>query len=64
MDEVPHLCEISTFLEDKVKKVPITIITGFLGSGKTTLLQNILSSDHGLKVAVLMNEFAECSACL
>ena len=39
--------------------IPATILTGFLGSGKTTLLKRVLSENHGLKIAVIENEFGE-----
>ena len=38
-------------------KIPVTILTGFLGSGKTTLLNHILGTNHGMKFAVIENEF-------
>jgi G3E family GTPase len=40
-------------------KLPATVLCGFLGSGKTTLLNYILNSEHGYKIAIIVNDMSE-----
>src|SRR4029077_20241067 len=54
MTALPSVKEASRAL-----RLPVTVITGFFGSGKTTLLNHILASQHGLKIAVIVNEIGE-----
>ena len=42
-----------------LKKIPVTVITGFLGAGKTTLVNHLLTHNTGTNIGVIVNEFGE-----
>jgi polynucleotide 5'-kinase involved in rRNA processing len=58
-EEIPTL--VTSADDAPQSKVPITIVTGYLGAGKTTLLNYILTEQHGKKIAVILNEFGDCT---
>jgi len=50
---------MSTSSSQPGRKIPATIVTGFLGAGKTTLIRNLLTNANGKRIALIVNEFGD-----
>ena len=42
-----------------IKKIPVTVLSGYLGAGKTTVLNHVLQNEQNLRVAVIVNDMSE-----
>jgi len=43
----------------EVRKIPTTVVTGFLGAGKTSLIRHLLETANGRRLALIINEFGD-----
>ena len=46
-------------MNGSLRRVPCTIVTGFLGAGKTTLIRHVIANAQGRQLAVIVNEFGD-----
>ena len=51
--------EANSPTEQKTGEIPVLLLTGYLGSGKTTLVNRILTNQHNIKFAVIVNDIGE-----
>lgn len=42
-----------------VRKIPATVVTGFLGAGKTSVIRHLLETANGRRLALIINEFGD-----
>ncbi|MBT3399582.1 MAG: cobalamin biosynthesis protein CobW [Rhodospirillaceae bacterium] len=42
-----------------MKRIPATVVTGFLGAGKTSLIRHLLENADGRRIALIINEFGD-----
>ncbi|KAL3751533.1 hypothetical protein ACJRO7_012378 [Eucalyptus globulus] len=57
--EIPGASDPNRRPVDGGASVGVTVITGYLGAGKSTLVNHVLNSQHGKRIAVILNEFGE-----